>query len=94
MALEMKKPLVLGTGSATTSTSRVTEDVMRSDIDEVGIGFLDLVDIGLDVLHVVEVFDGSLFAGGDDEALLAHAQRDLGLARLEFDGLWQLDDFA
>ena len=70
------------------------EDVVRGDIDEVGIGFLDLVDVGLDVLHVGEVFDGSLFAGGDDEALLAHAQRHLGLARLEFDGLRQFDDFA
>jgi len=38
----------------------------------------DGVETGLDVLHVVDVFDGALFAGGDDEALLAVHEGDLG----------------
>ena len=46
---------------------------MRCHIDAVRIDFFDLIDVGLDVFHLIEIFDCSLFAGGDDQALLAHA---------------------
>ena len=38
----------------------------------------NLVEPGPDVLHIVEIFDRSLFAGGDDQPLLAQHKRNLG----------------
>ena len=50
-------------------------------LDKVGIGLLDLVQTPLDLAHVVDALDGALLAGGDDEALRAGLQRNLGLHR-------------
>ena len=54
------------------------EDFVRRDIDEVRMLVANLVEPGLDVLHVVDIFDRALFAGGDDQALLAVHERNLG----------------
>ena len=43
-----------------------------------GIRVLDLVEPGLDALHVVHIFHRAFFAGGDDQALLVGRQRNLG----------------
>ena len=43
-----------------------------------GYCFFDLVEAGLDVLHVVDIFDRAFFAGGDDQPLLAVHQRNFG----------------
>ena len=51
---------------------------MRREVDEVRIFVLNLVEPRLDVLHVVDIFDHALFAGGDDQALLAVHERNLG----------------
>src|ERR1700722_554731 len=55
-----------------------TKDLAGSEVHEVGIFPLDLVETGLDVLHIVDIFDLTLFAGRDDQALLAMHQRNLG----------------
>ena len=52
-----------------------------------GFASLILSMSGLDVLHIVQLFHRALFAGGDDQALLAGLERNLGLARLEVDRL-------
>ena len=39
---------------------------------------LDLVEPGLDVLHVVDIFDHAFFASGDNQPLLAMHQRNFG----------------
>src|ERR1700750_2441671 len=72
----------------------MTEYLAGSHVDIIRIGFFDLVDVRLDVLHVVQVFYSSLFTGSDDQSLLAHAQRHLRLARLEVSRLRQFDDFS
>ena len=72
----------------------MTEDIVCCDINVVGIDRFDFVDIGFDVLHLIKIFHGALFAGGDDEPLFAHSQWDLRLARLEVGGFRQLDNFA
>ena len=54
------------------------ENLVRGDVDEIRIRVLDLVEAGLDALHVVDVFDRALFAGGDDQPLLVRLQRNLG----------------
>ena len=82
--LRNEKPLRSWDGVGDDLDLAMAEDIACGNVDKVGIGGLDLVDIGLDVLHLVEIFHGALFAGGDDEPLFAHAQRDLGLARLKF----------
>ena len=38
----------------------------------------DVVESGLDVFHLVQVFDGSFFAGGNNQPLLAVHERNLG----------------
>src|SRR5580704_10882182 len=55
-----------------------TKDLAGSEVHEVGIFPLDLVETSLDVLHIVDIFDLTLFAGGDDQPLLAMHQRNLG----------------
>ena len=72
----------------------MTEDITRRDIDIVRIRLFDLVDVGLDVLHVSEIFHRAFFAGGNDQPLFADAQRNLGLARLEVDRLGKLNHLA
>jgi hypothetical protein len=62
----------------------MTEHIVCRNFDEIGIGFFDLVDVSLNVLHVGEIFDRALFAGCDDESLFTDSQRHLGLARLKF----------
>src|SRR5277367_539852 len=57
---------------------RGAENFAGGEIHEVGILVFDLVDAGLDVFHVVDIFDQTLFAGGDDQALFAVHQRNLG----------------
>ena len=57
------------------------EDLLGGDFDEVGVGLLDLVEPALDAAHLFDVFDGALFAGGDDQALRAFFERHLGLRR-------------
>ena len=47
-------------------------------VHEVRIFPLDLVEPGLDVFHIVHIFDQTLFAGGDDQPLFAMHQRNLG----------------
>ena len=44
----------------------MAEDVACGDIDEVRIDSLYLVNVGLDVLHLGEIFDRPFFASGDD----------------------------
>ena len=51
---------------------------MGRDVHEVGMLLFDLVEAGLDVLHVVDIFDQALFAGRDDQPLFAVHQRNLG----------------
>src|SRR5215471_7395334 len=58
---------------------RNAEDRLGGDLDEVRVGFLDLVQVALDAAHLLDVFDGALFAGGDDEALRALIERNFGL---------------
>src|ERR1019366_1358213 len=60
---------------------RDAEHLLGGDFDEVGVGLLDLVEPALDAAHLFDVFDGALFAGGDDQALRACFQRNLGLGR-------------
>ncbi len=72
----------------------MTEDVAGGNIDIVRIRFFDLVDVRLDVLHVSQIFYRPFFAGGNDQPLLADAQRNLGLAGLEVDRLGQLNHLA
>src|SRR5204863_4694570 len=43
------------------------------------VGLLHLVEIALDAAHLLDVFDGALLAGGDDQALRAFLERDFGL---------------
>ena len=62
----------------------MAEYIARGDIDEVGVCGFDLFDFALDVLHVAQIFHRALFAGGDNQALLADAQRNLGFAGLKF----------
>jgi hypothetical protein len=38
-----------------------------------------LVDVGFDVLHLVEIFHCALFASREDQPLLVNAQWNLGL---------------
>ncbi len=85
---------MLGTGVGDHRHLAVTEYVTRRNVDVVRIRFFDLVDVGLDVLHVGQIFDGAFFAGGDDQPLFSYTQRNLGLARLEVDGLGQLHHLA
>ena len=70
-----------GSGSATSGDVRHAEDRLGGDFDEVRIGLLDLVEVALDAAHLFDVFDRALFAGGDDQALRAGFQRNLGLDR-------------
>src|SRR5271156_6264135 len=42
-----------------------TKDLAGSEVHEVGIFPLDLVEAGLDILHIVDIFDLAFFAGGD-----------------------------
>src|ERR1019366_2226517 len=56
------------------------EHLLGGDFDEVGVGLLDFVEAALDAAHLFDVFDGALFAGGDDEALRAGFEGDLGLS--------------
>src|SRR4029077_15942774 len=52
------------------------EDFLRGDVHEVRVSLPELIEACLDVLHVVDIFDESLLASGDDQALLAVHQRD------------------
>ena len=61
----------VGIGSATTLTFVGRNTSCAAMINEIGVGVVDLVEAGLDILHLVYVFDRSLFAGGDDQTLLA-----------------------
>ena len=72
----------------------MAEDIACGDIDLVGIDGFDFVDIGLDALHLVEIFHGPLFARGDNEPLFSYSQRDLGLAWLKLSRFWQLGDLV
>ena len=72
----------------------MTENFGSGDIDVVGILVLHRIEARLDVLHLIQVLDGAFLAGGDDEALLAHEERDFGLALLELDGLVEFQGFA
>ncbi len=57
------------------------EDGLGGDFDEVRVFLLHLVEVALDLAHLLDVFDGALFAGGEDEALGSRFERDLGLDR-------------
>ena len=67
----------------------MTEDVARRDIDIVRVRLFDLVDVGLDVLHVGEIFHRTFFAGSDDQPLFTYAQRHLGLAEAGSQPAWE-----
>src|SRR5580693_10127367 len=54
------------------------KDLAGGEVHEVRIFPLDLIETGLYVLHVVDIFDQTLFAGGDNQPLLAMHQRNLG----------------
>ena len=51
---------------------------VRGDFYEIRMLVFDFIDSRLDVLHVIDIFDQAFFAGGDDQALLAVHERDLG----------------
>ena len=51
---------VTGTGSATLFALRDGR-LREREVDEVGIFVFDLIEPGLDVLHVVDIFDQCLF---------------------------------
>ena len=57
------------------------EGRLGRDLHQVGVFLLDGVNVALDDAHLLHVFDSSLFAGGDDQALRAVSERDLGLHR-------------
>ena len=54
------------------------EDFPGSEIHEVRILILDFVDSRLDVLHIIDIFDQTLLAGSNNEALFPVHQRNLG----------------
>src|ERR1035437_5030014 len=60
---------------------RDAEHLLGGDFDKVGVGLFDLVEPALDAAHLFDVLDGALFAGGDDQALRAGIEGDLGLGR-------------
>src|SRR6201996_1455186 len=68
------------------------EDIMGRNIDKVWIRRLHFVDIRLDVLHLVQVFNRPFLTCSDNEALLTHAQRNLRLPWLELNWLGQFDN--
>jgi hypothetical protein len=84
VALETKRPFVPGDRVRDALDIAHPEHLSCGDVDEVRVGGLDLVDVGLDPLHVVQIFDRTLFAHGDNQTLLAQAQGNFRLARLEF----------
>src|SRR5271157_400000 len=55
-----------------------TEHFFRSDIDKVRMPIPNMVQSGLDILHIVKVFHGAFFAGSNNQALLALHERNLG----------------
>src|SRR5271165_3141549 len=59
-----------------------TEGFVRGQVDEVRVILFRRVQPRLDVLHVVHLFDGALFAGGDNQALLAGLEGDFCLDNL------------
>src|SRR5215469_4005531 len=69
---------------------RRAEDLFRGDIHEIGMPLPNLLESGLDVFHIVQVFDGSFFARGDDEPLLAAHERHLGDALDRHEVLYRL----
>ena len=57
---------------------RGPEHFLRRHIHEVRVLVANVIETRLDVLHLVQIFHRSLFAGGDDQPLLADHQRNLG----------------
>ena len=57
------------------------EGRLGRDLHQVGVFLLDGVNVALDDAHLLHVFDSSLFAGGDDEALRTVNERHFGLHR-------------
>ncbi len=69
---------VAGMGSATLFGVDRPKHFVRGDFDKIRVLVFDFIDSGLDVLHIIDIFDQAFFAGGDDQALLAVHERDLG----------------
>src|SRR5581483_2169806 len=54
------------------------ENFFRSNVHEIRVSLFERLDAGFDSFHFVDVFDCAFLAGGDNQALLAFHQRDLG----------------